>query len=72
MDRPKPIDTACKDIGVLKRDFQEMKVMLLTIQEMLHALKLRLDAHEEKHNALAGQVAPRLPEKVSESTGWFF
>ena len=66
MERPKKIDTACKDIGILKRDFQDMKVTLLEIKEMLHALRLRLDAHEEKHN----QPLPDPTEKIGG--GWFF
>jgi len=65
MDRPKPIESACKDIAILKRDFQDMKVTLLEIKAMLHCLKLRLDAHEEKH-----EIVPDPTEKIGG--GWFF
>ena len=73
MERPKKIDTACKDIGILKRDFQDMKVTLLEIKEMLHALRLRLDAHEEKHKALVGGRHQPLPDPTEKiGGGWFF
>ena len=78
MERPKPIESACKDIGVLKRDFKEMNVTLRDIKHLLDALKLRLDAHEEKHRGLVGgRYQPLVPDCIADPTekiggGWFF
>ena len=56
-----------KNVLHLKRELQDTKECVLEIKQMLHAIKLRLDAHEEKHSPL---IAPDPTEKIGG--GWFF
>ena len=57
-----------KNILNLKRDVQEVKECIIDIKHMLHAIKLRLDAHEEKNTT--PEIIPDPTEKIGG--GWFF
>ena len=68
MPQVSPPAVISKNILNLKRDFQEVKECVLEMKQMLHAIKLRLDAHEEKHTT--PEIIPDPTEKIGG--GWFF
>ena len=71
MPQISPLNVINKNILQVKRDLQEVKECVLEMKQMLHAIKLRLDAHEEKN------TTPEILPQVSLPTdkiggGWFF